>query len=113
MVFNQSVNYNSGIEGLDPLSQLLAVLADPTRRALLARLSIADATVSELAEPYDMSLPAISKHLKLLEEVGLVSKTKLAQQRICRLEAERLREVSEWLDEYRRFWDAEPGPIDA
>jgi DNA-binding transcriptional ArsR family regulator len=102
MVFNQTVNY---VSGSDPLSQLFYALADPTRRSILATLSVSDATVSELAEPFDMSLPAISKHLKILEEVGLISKTKIAQQRLCRLEAERLKEAIEWLEQYRRFWD--------
>ncbi|MDB5181936.1 MAG: ArsR family transcriptional regulator [Candidatus Saccharibacteria bacterium] len=109
MVFNRLVNY-SPID--DPLSQLFAALADPTRRSILARLSVADATVSELAEPYDMSLPAISKHLKILEQVGLVSKSKIAQQRLCRLEAERLQEANEWLGEYRKFWEASLDNLD-
>lgn len=103
MLFNQLVNYTSET---DPLSTLFAALADPTRRDILARLSVADSTVGELAEPYQMSLPAISKHLKVLEQAGLISRTKVAQYRLCRLEADRLREAAEWLAEYRSLWDA-------
>lgn len=102
MVFNQTVKYTSFN---DSLSQLFAALADPTRRAILEQLSVADATVSELAEPFAMSLPAISKHLKILESVGLVSKTRLAQQRWCRLEADRLQEAIAWLEQYRNLWE--------
>lgn len=90
----------------DDLSITLAALADPTRRAMLARLADGEATVSELAEPFRMSLPAISKHLKVLQRAGLVTRTKHAQYRPVRLAAEPLREVSEWLDRYRRFWEA-------
>ncbi|WP_224244099.1 ArsR/SmtB family transcription factor [Hyalangium gracile] len=89
----------------DPLSATLFALADPTRRGLLARLATGDATVKELAEPYDMSLAAISKHLKVLEGAGLISRGREAQWRPCHLEAEPLQAVSEWLEEYRRFWD--------
>ena len=89
----------------DRLSATLFALADPTRRGLLARLSTGDATVTELAEPYDMSLAAISKHLKLLENAGLVSRGREAQWRPRHLEGAPLRAVSEWLDDYRRFWD--------
>jgi DNA-binding transcriptional ArsR family regulator len=89
----------------DILSVTLSALADPTRRGLLARLATGDATVSELAEPYDISLAAISKHLKVLEEAGLVSRSRNAQWRPCHLEPAPLRTVSDWLDEYRRFWD--------
>ncbi len=89
----------------DILSSTLSALADPTRRGLLARLATGEATVSELAEPYDMSLAAISKHLKVLEDAGLVSRSRNAQWRPCHLEAAPLRKVSDWLDEYRRFWD--------
>lgn len=103
MVFNQIVNYSS-VD--DALSRVFAALADPTRRSILSRLSVADATVNEIAEPYEMSLPAISKHLKVLEQAGLVSRTKSAQYRPCRLEADVLKEATEWLDEYRRFWAA-------
>jgi DNA-binding transcriptional ArsR family regulator len=109
MVFNQLVNY-SAVD--DPLSRLFAALADPTRRDILARLGTSDATVSELAEPYDMSLPAISRHLKILEQVGLISKSRIAQQRLCRLEAERLQEATEWLNNYRKFWEANLDNLD-
>jgi DNA-binding transcriptional ArsR family regulator len=99
MLINQSVNY------IDPLSELFAALADPTRRSILERLSDGDQSVNELAEPYDMSLPAISKHLKILEKVGLISKYKNAQRRECHLEAERLKEATAWLNDYRQFWE--------
>ena len=89
----------------DSLSITLFALADPTRRGLLAQLASGDATVSKLAEPYDMSLAAVSKHLKVLEEAGLISRSRNAQWRPCHLEPEPLRTVSDWLDEYRRFWD--------
>jgi DNA-binding transcriptional ArsR family regulator len=89
----------------DSLSATLFALADPTRRGILARLANGDATVSELAEPYDMSLAAVSKHLKVLEGAGLISRGREAQWRPCRLETRPLRQVSEWLDDYRRFWE--------
>jgi DNA-binding transcriptional ArsR family regulator len=89
----------------DPLSATLFALADPTRRGLLARLAQGDAAVGELAAPYDMSLAAISKHLKVLESAGLVSRGRDAQWRPRHLEAEPLKEVWAWLDDYRRFWD--------
>jgi DNA-binding transcriptional ArsR family regulator len=89
----------------DPLSSTLFALSDPTRRGLLARLALGDANVTELAEPYAMSLAAISKHLKVLETAGLVSRGRDAQWRPCHLEAGPLRDVVEWLESYRRFWD--------
>ncbi len=89
----------------DPLSQTLAALADPTRRAILARLAKGEASVSELAEPFEMSLPAVSKHLKALEQAGLISRGRDAQGRPCSLEAEPLAAASDWLAGYRRFWD--------
>ncbi|HEX6985535.1 MAG TPA: metalloregulator ArsR/SmtB family transcription factor [Planctomycetaceae bacterium] len=82
-----------------------AALADPTRRAILARLARGEATVNELAEPFDVSLPAISKHLKVLERAGLITRGREAQRRPCRLRAEPLKEVSAWAERYRRFWD--------
>src|SRR5262245_22753504 len=88
----------------DPLSVTLFALADPTRRGILARLATGDATVKELAEPFDMSLAAVSKHLKVLENAGLVSRGKDAQWRPSHLEAKPLEAVSEWLEDYRRFW---------
>ena len=89
----------------DPLSVTLFALADPTRRGLLARLATGEASVTELAEPYEMSLAAVSKHLKVLEGAGLISRGREAQWRPCRLEAAPLKDVSNWLEDYRRFWD--------
>jgi DNA-binding transcriptional ArsR family regulator len=89
----------------DQLSTTFAALADPTRRAILARLSRGEATVTELAEPFALSLPAISKHLKVLQHAGLVTQGRKAQWRPCRLEAAPLREVAAWMEEYRQFWD--------
>src|SRR5438132_3550654 len=89
----------------DHLSQTFAALADPTRRAILARLSSGETSVTELAEPFDMSLPGISKHLKVLERAGLIARGREAQWRPCRLEAARLREVSDWVEQYRKFWE--------
>jgi DNA-binding transcriptional ArsR family regulator len=89
----------------DALSSTLFALADPTRRGLLARLAEGDATVTELAKPYEMSLAAVSKHLKVLEGAGLISRGREAQWRPCHLEAGPLKQVTEWLEEYRRFWD--------
>lgn len=89
----------------DALSATFAALADPTRRAILARLTLGEASVTDLAEPFAMSLPAVSKHLKVLERAGLVSRGREAQWRPCRLQAEPMREAFGWLDHYRRFWD--------
>jgi DNA-binding transcriptional ArsR family regulator len=89
----------------DPLSATFAALADPTRRAILARLASGEASVTELAEPFEMSLPAVSKHLKVLERAGLIARSREAQWRPCKLEAARLKEVAEWVDHYRRFWE--------
>jgi DNA-binding transcriptional ArsR family regulator len=89
----------------DRLSATLSALADPTRRGILARLATGQATVTELAEPYDMSMAAVSKHLKVLETAGLISRGREAQWRPCRLEPAPLRDVAQWLEEYRRFWD--------
>ena len=90
---------------MDTLSATLSALADPTRRAILARLTTGEASVSELAEPFDMSLVAVSKHLKVLEKAGLISKGREAQWRPCRLEAKPLRQVDDWLESYRQFWN--------
>ena len=87
------------------LDATFAALADPTRRAILARLARGQASVQELAEPFDMILPAISKHLKVLERAGLISRGREAQRRPCRLEAVPLKEASEWMGDFRRFWD--------
>jgi DNA-binding transcriptional ArsR family regulator len=89
----------------DRLSTTFAALADPTRRAILARLATGETTVSKLAEPFKMSLPAVSKHLKVLERAGLISQGREAQWRPCRLESKPLREVDSWMERYRRFWD--------
>lgn len=89
---------------MDSLSTAFAALADPTRRAILARLARSDASVGELAEPFAMSLPAISKHLKVLERAGLITREKDAQWRRCRLRAEGFRRAALWLAEYERFW---------
>ena len=89
----------------DPLSLTLAALADPTRRAILARLSTGEATVNELAEPFAMSLPAVSKHLKVLERAKLISRGRSAQWRPCRLEPEPLKAVDGWLGNYRELWE--------
>ena len=90
---------------MDTLSATLSAVADPTRRAILARLTTGEASVSELAEPFDMSLVAVSKHLKVLEKAGLISKGREAQWRPCRLEAKPLRQVDDWLESYRQFWN--------
>lgn len=90
----------------DGLSSTFEALADPTRRAMLARLAAGEASVGELAEPFSVSLPAVSRHLKVLERAGLVSRSRSAQWRPCRLAPGPLKEAAEWLDEYRRFWDA-------
>jgi DNA-binding transcriptional ArsR family regulator len=89
----------------DQLDTTFAALADPTRRAILARLASGEASVNELAQPFAMSLPAVSKHLKVLERAGLISRGREAQWRPCRLEAGPLKEVSDWVENYRRFWD--------
>jgi len=88
----------------DVLDTTFAALADPTRRAIIARLARGEASVTELAEPFAMTQPAISKHLKVLERAGLVARRRDAQRRPCRLEAGALRQATEWLDAYRRFW---------
>lgn len=89
----------------DRLDATLAALADPTRRAILNRLASGEATVTQLAEPFSISLPAVSRHLKVLEQAGLITRGREAQWRPCRLAPEPLREVDDWLDRYRRFWD--------
>jgi DNA-binding transcriptional ArsR family regulator len=89
----------------DRLSTTFAALADPTRRAILARLALGEASVSELAEPFDMSLPAVSKHLKVLQRAGLIARGREAQWRPSRLEAGPLKDVANWLEHYRRFWE--------
>ena len=89
----------------DPLSTTLSALADPTRRAILARLAWGEATVTELAEPFAMSLPAVSKHLKVLQRAGLIARGREAQWRPCRLQPEPLKDIADWVEHYRRFWE--------
>ncbi len=89
----------------DQLSTTLAALADPTRRAILARLASGETSVSELARPFAMSLPAVTKHLQVLKRAGLIAQGRRAQWRPCRLEAKPMREVADWLQQYRRFWE--------
>jgi DNA-binding transcriptional ArsR family regulator len=97
----------------DPLSLTFSALADPPRRAIVARLAEGEATVSQLAEPFDMSFPAVSKHLKVLERAGLVEKGRAAQFRPRTLKPEPLRDLAGWLESYRRFWDAKLDDLDA
>lgn len=97
----------------DQLSQIFAALADPTRRAILERLTQGEANVTEIAEPFEMSLPAVSKHLKVLERAGLITRGRDAQWRPCKLEAAPLKEVSDWTERYRRYWDASFNRLDA
>lgn len=89
----------------DPLSETFGALADPTRRAILARLALGEATVTELAAPFDISLPAISRHLKVLQHAGLIEQGRQAQWRPCRLKPEGLRDVADWIGQYRRHWE--------
>lgn len=89
----------------DVLDRTFSALADPTRRAILARLASGEASVTELAQPFEMSLPAVSKHLKVLERAGLIARGRNAQWRPCRLEASPLKDVAGWVENYRRFWD--------
>jgi DNA-binding transcriptional ArsR family regulator len=88
----------------DPLSATFAALADPTRRAILSRLASGEASVKELAEPFEMSPPAVTKHLKVLQRAGLITQGRQAQWRPCRLDAKPLRDVAGWVEQYRRFW---------
>ena len=96
----------------DRLSATFSALADPTRRAILARLTLGEASVNELAEPFEMSLPAVSKHLKVLERAGLIIRGREAQWRPCRIEPTALKPVDDWLERYRRFWDASLDRLD-
>jgi DNA-binding transcriptional ArsR family regulator len=97
----------------DPLSITFAALADPTRRAILTRLTSGEASVKELAEPFDMTLPAVTKHLKVLRIAGLITQGRRAQWRPCRLDAKPMREVADWVEQYRRFWDESFDRLDA
>ncbi|MGZ5432868.1 MAG: ArsR/SmtB family transcription factor [Thermoanaerobaculia bacterium] len=98
---------------MDPLSTTFAALADPTRRAILARLASGQCSVTELAEPFDMSMPAVSKHLKVLQKAGLIARGREAQWRPCTLEAGPLKDVAEWVEHYRRFWEESLDRLDA
>jgi DNA-binding transcriptional ArsR family regulator len=89
----------------DSISSTFAALADPTRRAILARLALGETSVTELAEPFEMSMPAVSKHLRVLEHAGLITRGREAQWRPCKLKAEPLQQAADWLDEYRKFWE--------
>lgn len=102
-----------GTETDERLSAVFAALADPTRRAILGRLASGDASVAELAEPFAMSQPAVSKHLKVLEGAGLISRTRVATARYSHLEAEPLREATEWMQRYKRFWNDSFDRLDA
>ena len=97
----------------DHLSATFAALADPTRRAILARLASGECSVSELAEPFEMSMPAVSKHLRVLEQAGLISKRRDAQKRPCRIEAAPLKDVAEWAERYRHIWEKRLDRLDA
>lgn len=96
----------------DRLSATFAALADPTRRAILARLALGETTVTKLAEPFDMSLPAVSKHLRVLERAGLIARGREAQWRPCRIEVAALKGVDDWLERYRRLWEASLDRLD-
>lgn len=98
---------------MDALSQTFSALADPTRRAILARLADGDATVGELAEPFEMSLPAVSRHLKVLTQAGLIERSTEAQWRRCALRGEGLRAAADWIEFYRRFWERQFDRLDA
>jgi DNA-binding transcriptional ArsR family regulator len=97
----------------DHLSATFAALADPTRRAILARLAAGECSVSELARPFDMSLPAVSKHLRVLERAGLIAQRRQAQRRQCRIEAAPLKQVAEWAERYRHIWEQRLDRLDA
>jgi DNA-binding transcriptional ArsR family regulator len=97
----------------DRLSATFAALADPTRRAILARLALGESSVSGLAEPFDISLPAVSKHLKVLERAGLIARSREAQWRPCRIEPQALKGVDDWLEDYRRLWNERLDRLDA
>jgi DNA-binding transcriptional ArsR family regulator len=96
----------------DPLSSTFQALADPTRRAILARLALGETSVTELAEPFAMSMPAVSKHLKVLERAGLITRGREAQWRPCRIEPTALKDVDDWLERYRSFWEASLDRLD-
>lgn len=97
----------------DALSRTFAALADPTRRAILAKLASGNLTVTELAEPFDMSMPAVTKHLKVLERAGLIRRSREAQRRPCRIEAAPLKDATAWIEQYRAFWEGRLDRLDA
>ena len=97
----------------DPISATFAALSDPTRRAILERLAAGEASVTELAAPFDMSLPAITKHLKVLERAGLITRSRDAQWRPCKLQVKPLQEASNWIEQYRQFWEESFDRLDA
>ena len=97
----------------DPLSATFAALADPTRRAILARLTLGECSVTELAEPFEMSMPAVSKHLRVLEQAGLIARRRDAQWRPCRLEARPLKDVADWAERYRHMWEQRLDRLDS
>jgi DNA-binding transcriptional ArsR family regulator len=101
------------VQFMDRLSATFSALADPTRRAILARLALGETSVTELAEPFEMSMPAVSKHLKVLEKAGLIARGREAQWRPCRIEAQALKPVDEWLENYRRLWEQRFDRLDA
>ena len=105
LLFNQMVKHHT-----DPLSAVFSALADPTRRAILARLALGESTVSELAAPFDMSLPAVSKHLKVLEGAGLLARARQGRVHRCQIDGRTMREAADWIEHYRAFWD---GQLDA
>lgn len=104
--------FGYGMTSVDRLDMTFAALADPTRRAILARLALGEASVMELAEPFAMSQPAISKHLKVLEQAGLISRGRDAQRRPCRIEGRPFAEAEEWLEDYRQFWEGQFRKLD-
>ena len=97
----------------DHISSTFSALADPTRRAILARLALGETSVTELASPFEMSMPAISRHLKVLEKAGLIARGREAQWRPCKLKAAPLKQAADWLDDYRRFWEESFDRLDA
>ena len=101
MIFNYMVKYKP-----DPLSDVFGALADPTRRAILARLALGEISVGELAEPFAMSLPAVSKHLTVLEDAGLIARETQGRRRRCHLNSVAMKEAADWIGQYRRFWEA-------
>jgi DNA-binding transcriptional ArsR family regulator len=106
------IDMNAQIAAQDSLGNTFAALADPTRRAILARLRQGEAPVTVLAEPFDISLPAISRHLKVLERAGLIARSRDAKWRPCRLDAAPIKEVANWADSYRQFWEARFAKLD-